>query len=69
VLFAILLCVLFAIGAASSAEANRSAPGAPGERHTWAPADKHGFGTAHQLAGNAYFTLRSASLTEIYYPD
>ena len=45
------------------------APGAPGARHTWAPADKHGFGTAHQLAGHAYFTLRQASLSEVYYPD
>jgi Glucodextranase, domain N len=33
-----------------------------------APADKHGFGTAHQLAGNAYFTLRQASLSEVYSP-
>ena len=41
----------------------------PGAKHTWAPADKHGFGTAHQLAGNAYFTLRQASLSEVYYPD
>ena len=45
------------------------APGAPGTKHTWAPADKHGFGTAHQPAGNAYLTLRQASLSEVYFPD
>ena len=52
----------------ASAEAKK-APGAPGTKHTWAPADKHGFGTAHQLANNAYFTLRAASLSEVYFPD
>ena len=45
------------------------APGAPGAIHTWAPADKHGFGTAHQLASKAWFTLRQGSLSEVYYPD
>src|SRR3954471_3298488 len=56
-------------GAAAATGANPQAPGAPGAIHTWAPADKHGFGTAHQLGSPAYFTLRSASLTEVYYPD
>jgi glucoamylase len=62
------ICTALAVGAAS-AGAKPPAPGAPGAIHTWAPADKHGFGTSHQLAGNAYFTLRAASLTEIYFPD
>ena len=37
------------------AGAGREAAGAgrAGAIHTWAPADKHGFGTAHQLAGHA----------------
>ena len=35
----------------------------------WAPADKHGFGTAHQLESKAWFTLRQGSLSEIYYPN
>ena len=65
----LLVGLLFFIGAVPAAQADRPAPGAPGTQHTWAPADKHGFGTAHQLAGNAYFTLRQASLTEIYFPD
>ncbi len=58
-----------ALAASAAAEAAPPAPGAPGARHTWAPADKHGFATAHQLGGNAYATLRAASLTEVYYPD
>lgn len=60
-----------ALGAslAPPAVAKDAAPGAPGARHTWAPADKHGFATARQRAGNAYLTLRQASLSEVYYPD
>ena len=57
-----------ALAAAAPAAAG-PAPGAPGTKHTWAPADKHGFGTAHQPGGNAYFTLRQASLSEVYFPD
>ena len=64
------MSVLAVLASAAPAEAARPpAQGAPGARHTWAPADKHGFGTAHQLAGHAYFTLRQASLSEVYYPD
>ena len=53
----------------SALAAGPPAPGAPGAIHTWAPADKHGFGTSHQRASTAYLTLRQASLTEVYYPD
>jgi glucoamylase len=60
-------CALAA--SAAAAVAAPQAPGAPGSIHTWAPADKHGFGTSRQLASNVYFTLRAASLTEIYFPD
>ena len=66
---AALLCVLFSLCAASAAHAAPQAPGAPGAIHVWAPADKHGFGGAHQLASKAWFTLRQGSLSEIYYPD
>jgi glucoamylase len=54
---------------ASTAVAAPPAPGAPGDRHTWTAADKHGFGTATQLGSRTWFTLRSAELTEVYYPD
>ena len=63
-----LACALAACLAPAAAQAAQ-APGAPGARHTWAPADKHGFGTATRLQSNAWFTLRAAELTEIYYPD
>jgi glucoamylase len=64
--------VLAALVMGASAAAGRAAeqaPGAPGAIHTWAPADKHGFATTHQLDGNAYLTLRQASLSEVYFPD
>ncbi|MDW5598280.1 hypothetical protein VSS74_28235, partial [Conexibacter stalactiti] len=74
-----LLAALLATGLASSAGgvlvphalAQRlpSAPGAPGVRAIWAPADKHGFGTAHQRASHVWFTLRQHELSEVYYPD
>ena len=51
--------------AASSAVA----PGAPGAAATWAPADKHGFGTAAGTASKVWYTLEHGELTEVYYPD
>jgi glucoamylase len=54
--------------AAPAAGAKAPAPGAPGTKHTWAPADKHGFGTAKQLSSPVWFTLRASALSEIYYP-
>jgi glucoamylase len=67
------LSIVVALTAAASATAaaadKPAAPGAPGAIHTWAPGDKHGFGTSHQLASKAYFTLRQSSLSEIYSPD
>ncbi len=57
------------LASAPVAMAKPQAPGAPGTKHTWAPADKHGFGSARQVESNAWFTLRQASLSEVYYPD
>src|SRR5918997_986182 len=57
------------LGDAPVQAAPKPAPGAPGERHTWASADKHGFGTSTTRESEVWFTLRSAELTEIYYPD
>jgi glucoamylase len=65
----LLLSAFVLLAATPAALAKPPAAGAPGARHTWAPADKHAFGTAHQLAGHTYFTLRQASLSEVYYPD
>ena len=63
------LSVCAALWVGGPAQAQQPAPGAPGAIHVWAPADKHGFGTAEQLASKAWFTLRQGSLSEIYYPD
>jgi glucoamylase len=60
--------VACAIVPAAAAAAQPPAPGAPGARHTWAPADKHGFGTAPRVGSPVWFTLRAASLSEVYYP-
>jgi glucoamylase len=66
----VLVSALAAIGvSAGPAVAKPPAPGAPGTIHRWAPADKHGFGSAHQLESKAWFTLRQGSLSEIYYPN
>src|ERR1044072_5546876 len=54
---------------APAAFAKTPAPGAPGAKHTWAPADKHGFGTAREARSRVWFTLREAELTETYFPD
>jgi glucoamylase len=62
---ALIACVVLA----PAAGALPTASGAPGEPHTWAPADKHGFGTATSLDSHVWFTLREAELSEIYYPD
>ncbi len=64
-----LLSVCVGLCFAGPARAKPPAPGAPGAIHVWAPADKHGFGTAHQVTSKAWFTLRQGSLSEVYYPD
>ena len=64
-----LVVVVLGLGAAQAQAALKPAPGAPGERHTWADADKHGFGTSTTRESEVWFTLRSAELSEIYYPD
>ncbi len=66
---AFVLTVALTFALAGSAAAKPQAPGAPGDPHTWAPADKHGFGTATDLDSNVWFTLRAAELSEVYYPD
>jgi glucoamylase len=45
------------------------APGAPGAKAWWTPADKDGFGTAASLDSKLWHTLEQGELTEVYYPD
>ncbi len=54
--------------AAATGSPPRVAPGAPGAKVTWAPADKHGFGTSTSTASKVWFTLEAGELTEVYYP-
>ncbi|WP_028061992.1 glycoside hydrolase family 15 protein [Solirubrobacter soli] len=61
--------VLLALLISAPAYARERAPGAPGGKATWAPADKQGFGTSATKASRVWFTLRKAGLTEVYYPD
>ena len=64
-----LIASLLSLTASATAVAAPGATGAPGARHTWAPADKHGFGTATDRRSKVWFTLRQAELTEVYFPD
>src|SRR3954467_12914827 len=69
VLAVALLCTLALLSAPALSGARERAPGAPGGRAAWAPADKQGFGTSATRDSRVWFTLRKAQLTELYYPD
>src|SRR5262245_45444964 len=45
-----------------------TAPGAPGEKHTWATGDKDGFGTSTSTGSKVWYTLNGGTLSEVYYP-
>src|SRR5689334_1392870 len=55
--------------AAGPAWAQGTAPGAPGGKALWTPADKSGFGTAANTRSKVWHTLENGELTEVYYPD
>jgi glucoamylase len=55
--------------AAPAALAVPQAPGAPGAKARWLPADKHGFGTSRSRRSHVWFTLRQNAMSEAYYPD
>jgi glucoamylase len=44
------------------------APGGPGDKADWLPANKSGFGTSYTTASNVWFTLQGGRLSEVYYP-
>ncbi|MGI8571324.1 MAG: glucoamylase, partial [Solirubrobacteraceae bacterium] len=69
-LFALALAVLalVASGAVARIHTHGVAPGAPGAKPDFTPADKHGFGTSTAPASKVWFTLEGGELTEIYYP-
>jgi glucoamylase len=65
----VLLAALVLLGAPAVAHARERAPGAPGQKATWAPADKQGFGTSATRTSRVWFTLRKAQLSGLFYPD
>src|SRR4051812_9657677 len=67
-LAAIVAALALAIALPASVAGAASAPGAPGQRTTWASADKDGFGTSLGRGSRVWFTLSHGTLTEVYYP-
>src|ERR671920_1431491 len=63
------LLVFALTGLAEAASSSSGAPGAPGEKPIWTPADKDGFGTSKSTASKVWYTLNNGELTEVYYPD
>ena len=55
--------------AAAGAAPSSTAPGAPGAKAFWTPANKQGFGTSMTLQSKVWHTLQGGELTEVYYPD
>jgi glucoamylase len=44
------------------------APGGPGGKADWLPANKSGFGTSQTILSKVWFTLEGGRLSEVYYP-
>ncbi len=55
-------------GASAVAAEAGTAPGRPGAKASWLPADKQAFGTATSRASRVWFTLEGGELSEVYYP-
>jgi glucoamylase len=69
VLAALFVLVIAALAPAVAHAHSGTAPGAPGAKAWWTPADKDGFGTAATLDSKLWHTLEQGELTEVYYPD
>src|SRR3954468_13558711 len=61
--------VLLALAPGVAPAKDGTAPGAPGERALWTPADKDGYGTATTTSSKVWHTLDDGELTEVFYPD
>ncbi len=66
---AVLAGAALLVGFGTPALAGGGAPGGPGDKPTWAPSDKDGFGTAKSTASKVWFTLENGDLSEVYYPN
>jgi glucoamylase len=69
VLAALVVLIIAAFAPAAAHGHSGTAPGAPGAKAWWTPADKDGFGTAASLDSKLWHTLEQGELTEVYYPD
>jgi glucoamylase len=63
------LAIAVLVPAAAGAASNTTAPGAPGAKAFWTPANKQGFGTSTTTQSKLWHTLQGGELTEVYYPD
>lgn len=63
-----LLLVLGLVATGARAAGGGVAPGAPGQKPDWLPADRHGFGTSTTRASKVWLTLEGGELSEVYYP-
>jgi len=66
---ALVVLVIAALAPGAAHAHSGTAPGAPGAKAWWTPADKDGFGTAASLDSKLWHTLEQGELTEVYYPD
>src|SRR3954451_2633570 len=57
------------IAAPAAHGARTSAPGAPGARAFWTPADKDGYGTSATTTSKVWHTISNGELTEVFFPD
>ena len=65
----LLALIALVLALAPAAHARERAPGAPGKKADWAPANKQGFGTASATTSRIWFTLGDAGMGEAFYPD
>ncbi|HEX5900671.1 MAG TPA: glycoside hydrolase family 15 protein [Solirubrobacteraceae bacterium] len=63
------LAIAVLVPAAAGAAQSSTAPGAPGAKAFWTPANKQGFGTSTTMQSKLWHTLQGGELTEVYYPD
>src|ERR1700692_371594 len=63
---AMVACAAVYVGQ-QSIQAQGVAPGGPGGKADWLPANKSGFGTSHTTLSKVSFTLRGRRLGECYY--
>jgi glucoamylase len=62
----VVLAIAIVAPAAAGAAPNATAPGAPGAKAFWTPADKQGFGTSTTAQSKLWHTLQGGELTEVY---